>query len=61
MHTPDKTTVFTISRDGEKLTTVTGGFELVHWFHRKHSYSMHHAVTYEGYAITDQNGNRVEV
>lgn len=61
MHTPDKTTVFTISRDGEKLTTVTGGFELMHWFHRKHSYSMHHAVTYEGYAITDQNGNRAEV
>lgn len=61
MQTPDKTTVFTISRDGEELTTVTGEFELMRWFHREHSYSMHHAVTYEGYAITDPNGNNVEV
>ena len=60
MHTPDKTTVFTISRDGEKLTTVTGEFELMHWFHKKHPYSMHHAVTYEGYKITDPEGNNVE-
>lgn len=59
MHTPDKTTEFTISRDGEKLTTVTGEFELLHWFHKKHSFSMHHAVTYEGYEITDPQGSNV--
>lgn len=60
MHTPDKTTVFTISRDGEQLTTVTGEFELMRYF-RYHPYSVRHAVTYEGYAITDPNGNNVEV
>ena len=48
MHTPDKSTVLTISRDGEELTTVTGEFELMRWFHRRHSYSLYHAVTYEG-------------
>lgn len=57
MHTPDKTTVFTISRDGENLATVTGEFELMRWFHQKHSYSLHHAVTYEGYKISDSEGN----
>ena len=61
MHTPDKTTVFTISRDGEKLTTVTGEFELMHYFHRKHPYSIHHAVTYEGYRIQDSSGRDVKV
>lgn len=61
MHTPDKTTVFTISRDGEELTTVTGGFELMRWFHSEHPCSMRHAVTYEGYKITDSNGNNVLV
>lgn len=61
MYTPDKTTVFIISRDGEELTTVTGEFELMRWFHQKHSYSLHHAVTYEGYSITDPAGNTVQV
>ena len=61
MHTPDETTKFTISRDGEELTTVTGEFELMRWFHHRHSYSLHHAVTYEGYEITDQKGYNVLV
>lgn len=61
MHTPDKTTEFTISRDGENLATVTGEFELMYWFHSKHPYSMRHAVTCEGYKITDPNGNTVQV
>lgn len=59
MHTPDKTTKFTISRDGKKLATVTGEFELMYWFHSKHPYSVRHAVTYEGYKITDSKGNNV--
>lgn len=61
MHTPDKATLFTIARDGEHIITVTGEFELMRWFHREHSFSMWHAVTYEGYSITDPNGNPVLV
>lgn len=56
MHTPDKTTEFTISRDGHTVDTVIGEFELLRWFHSRHSFSLHHAVTYEGYSITDPEG-----
>lgn len=61
MHTPDKTTQFTISRDGQPVITVTGEFELMRWFSREHSFSMWHAVTYEGYSITYPSGNTVLV
>lgn len=61
MHTPDRSTPFTISRDGAIVTTVTGEFELMRWFHREHSFSIWHAVTYEGYRIQDASGQDVEV
>ena len=53
MHKPDNTTTITISRDGEELATVTGEFELLRWFHRRHSYSLHHAVTLNAFLILD--------
>lgn len=56
-----RTEELTISRDGKHVTTVTGEFELMRWFHKQHSFSMWHAVTYEGYSITDSHGNYVEV
>lgn len=60
MHTPDRSTQFTISRDGETLATVIGEFELMRYF-RYHPYSLHHAVAYEGYRIQDPSGQDVEV
>lgn len=53
--------MFTISRDNEFITTVNNEWGLMRWFAKEHSYSMHHAVTYEGYSITDSNGQNVEV
>lgn len=53
--------MLTISRDNEFITTVNDEFELLRWFHRKHSYSIDHAVRYEGYIITDSNGIAVSV
>ena len=53
--------MFTISRDNEFIITVDNEWELMRWFHRRHSYSMHHAVTYEGYSITDSNGIAIDV
>ena len=53
--------MFTIRRDNEFIITVDNEWELMRWFHRQHSYSMHHAVTYEGYSITDSNGTAVSV
>ena len=50
-----------IYRDGELVAEVLGEFELMRWFHSEHSFSMHHAVTYEGYAIKDSRGLNVLV
>lgn len=53
--------MFTITRDGQHIKTVSDEFELLRWFHREHSYSIAHAVRYEGYAVLDEAGNRVAV
>lgn len=53
--------MFNISRDGQHLITVSDQFELLRWFHREHSYSIDHAVRYEGYSVTDEAGDKVEV
>lgn len=50
-----------IARDGEHVTTVANEAELMRWFHSQHSYSMHHAVTWEGYSITDSSGALIQV
>jgi hypothetical protein len=53
--------MFTITRDGKHVKTVSDEFELLRWFHRKHSCSIAHAIRYEGYAVLDETGNRVAV
>lgn len=62
--TPEKFTPYTgpihIAHDGEHLATVQGEFELLRYF-RYRPFSLHHAVTYEGYSITDADGNTLEV
>jgi len=59
--TPSAAGPFTISRDGKPVATAADEFELLRWFHRNHSYSAAHAVRWEGYKITDANGENVEV
>lgn len=51
----------TILRDGEEVDKVTGEGELMRWFHKRHPFSMFHAVTYEGYKIIDSHGREVLV
>ena len=53
--------MFTIRRDNEFIITVVNEWELMRWFAKEHSYSMHHAVTQEGYSITDSDGIAVSV
>lgn len=53
--------MFTISRDSEFIITVNNEWELMRWFHKEHSYSIDHAVRYEGYSVTDSNGMPVAV
>ena len=45
-----------IYRDGDLVAEVRGEAELMRWFHEEHSFSMHHAVTYEGYSVKDSRG-----
>jgi hypothetical protein len=44
----DRPTIYVISRDG-KLVDQTE--EPYYWFHQRHSFSMAHALQYEGYSI----------
>jgi hypothetical protein len=48
--------MFTIYRDDEAVTTVATESDVLAWFHRNHSYSMHHATAYEGYSVRDAEG-----
>ena len=57
----DRDEKLTILRDGEEVAQVTGEGELMYWFHRRHSFSMSHAVAYEGYKIIDSKGQEVLV
>jgi hypothetical protein len=51
--------MFTITRDGQPIATATTESEVLAWFHRNVSYSMHHATAYEGYAVQDDSGDPV--
>lgn len=51
--------MFTILRDNETITTVDSESEVLAWFHRNVSYSMHHATRYEGYSVQDSEGAKV--
>lgn len=48
---PEITSEYTeIRRDGEYVTTVHST-QILAWFHQNHSYSVEHALRYEGYEI----------
>lgn len=47
---------YTILRDNEAIATVDSESEVLAWFHRNVSYSMHHATAYEGYSVRDSEG-----
>jgi hypothetical protein len=42
---------YIIKRDGQEIKRVSSELEVVVYFHRTHSYSMSHALRYEGYTI----------
>lgn len=44
-------TFYTLTRDGETVATFPDEISVYVWLHRHHSYSWHHALTHEGYAI----------
>lgn len=48
-----------IYRDNDLMAIVETETQLYRWFHSRHSYSIDHAVTYEGYLILDGNGSEV--
>lgn len=51
--------MFTILRDNEAIATVETESDVLAWFHRNVSYSMHHATAYEGYSVQDSEGRNV--
>jgi hypothetical protein len=42
---------YIIKRDGQEIKRVSSELEVVVYFHRTHSYSMSHALRYEGYTV----------
>jgi hypothetical protein len=45
---------YIIKRDGLEVKRVESELEVVVYFHRTHSYSMDHALKYEGYTIESE-------
>jgi hypothetical protein len=45
---------YIIKRDGLEVKRVKSELEVVVYFHRSHSYSMSHALAYEGYTIESE-------
>lgn len=43
--------IYTIKRDGVEVKSVDSELAVVAYFHRAHSYSMSHALKYEGYTV----------
>lgn len=50
-------TLYTMKRDGNVVLSNASYGECVRYIHRTHSYSMHHALVWEGYTIS-QTGER---
>lgn len=50
-----------IRRDGKSVAYAGSSADVLAWFHRHHSFSAAHAVQYEGYTITADNGDTLEV
>jgi hypothetical protein len=44
---------YLIKRDGVEVKRVKSELEVVVYFHSTHSYSMNHALKYEGYAVEE--------
>jgi hypothetical protein len=42
---------YTIKRDGVEVKRVESELAVVVYFHKTHSYSMSHALKYEGYTV----------
>lgn len=45
-----------IKRDGKTVANVADMIAAYGWMHRHHSYSMGHALKYEGYSLHDETG-----
>lgn len=50
-----------IRRDGRSVAYVGSAVDALAWLHRHHSYSAAQAVAHEGYTITADNGDTLEV
>jgi hypothetical protein len=45
---------YIIKRDGLEIKRVSNELEVIVYFHRSHSYSMSHALAYEGYTVESE-------
>jgi hypothetical protein len=46
--------IYIIKRDGIEIKRVEGDLAVMDYFHRSHSYSISHALKYEGYTIESE-------
>jgi hypothetical protein len=49
---------YTIKRDGVEIKRVDSELAVVVYFHKTHSYSMSHALRYEGYTIEKEEASK---
>jgi len=49
---------YTIKRDGLEVKRVDSELAVVVYFHKTHSYSMSHALKYEGYTIEKEEASK---
>lgn len=47
--------MITIYRDGVEVAKVNTEFEVLAWFHERHSFSVEHAIQHEGYTVVDDD------
>ena len=53
---------YNLLRDGTTILCNVSDIDIFEYIHKNHSYSVHHAVWYEGYQVTDyQTGKKIEV
>jgi hypothetical protein len=50
--------IYTIKRDGLEVKRVDSELAVVVYFHKAHSYSMSHALKYEGYTIEREEASK---
>jgi hypothetical protein len=49
---------YTIKRDGLEIARLDSELAVVVYFHKTHSYSMSHALKYEGYTIEKEEASK---